>query len=206
MLRSHDAPARFASKVVLRLSGCIDWTGRLNTSGYAPFWDGTRMVRAHRWAWEAIHGPVPEGSELDHLCRRRCCVNPAHMEPVTHLVNVRRSGPANKVACRHGHLYAEHLVINSEGRRTCGLCRALRHPRKRPPIDVPGMKAMYEAGASTIDVARAFGVDSSTVSRRLRAAGCVMRPRGRHDHPTLAIDVGLALPSTAPRPSNQENP
>ncbi len=171
-----DAPARFATKVQLRPNGCVDWIGGLG-NGYGVFWDGHREVKAHRWAWEGINGPVPDGLVLDHLCRRTCCVNPAHLEAVTQAVNTRRGWAHNKVACKNGHLYRDHLVINSEGRRTCGLCIALRNPRVRPPLDVPAMKAMYEGGASTTEVGRAFGVHGSCVSRRLRDAGCVMRPR-----------------------------
>ena len=197
-----DAPARFASKVRLRLSGCVDWVGLLDTNGYGTFWNGTRTVKAHRWAWEALNGPVPEGLVLDHLCRRRCCVNPAHLEPVTQAVNTRRGWAANKVACKHGHLYADHLYVNSEGRRTCGLCRTLQQghaPKKR--IDVDRMVALYGSGLSTIQVGREMGLDASTVSRRLRRAGVTMRPPGSqvafaYDEAVIALhDAGYRSPA-----------
>lgn len=58
---------------------------------------------AHKVQWETVHGPVPDGLELDHLCRQRDCVNPAHLEPVTHAENMRRSSVARaEVAAAEG--------------------------------------------------------------------------------------------------------
>lgn len=73
--------------------GCWEWTGARQPDGrydYGMFWDGTRAVRAHRFAYELLVGPIPVGLELDHLCRNPPCVNPAHLEPVTHAENIRR--------------------------------------------------------------------------------------------------------------------
>ena len=85
-------------------NGCWEWTAGLFATGYGGFQYGGRPVAAHRWAYEALVGPIPEGLELDHLCRNRKCVNPAHMEPVTHKENtLRGEGPtaqnAKKQAC-----------------------------------------------------------------------------------------------------------
>ena len=73
-------------------TGCWLWVGSLKKNGYAQVWSSQKrcMVRAHRVYWERVHGPVPDGLELDHLCRRRSCVNPSHMEAVSHTENVRR--------------------------------------------------------------------------------------------------------------------
>jgi hypothetical protein len=75
---------------------CHIWTGKLDEKGYAK--SGTGY--AYRRNWERIHGPVPSGLELDHLCRQRDCVNPDHLEPVTHAENMRRGsfGRASGVA------------------------------------------------------------------------------------------------------------
>lgn len=62
----------------------------LDDDGYSRIWTDHRPRFAHRVTYEHYVGPVPEGLELDHLCRVRNCVNPAHLEPVTHLLNVRR--------------------------------------------------------------------------------------------------------------------
>lgn len=79
-------------------SRCWIWQGTVTSSGYGQIWDvQARRVRvAHRFMWEEANGPVPEGLELDHLCRVRNCVNPAHLEPVTRRENVHR-GSASKV-------------------------------------------------------------------------------------------------------------
>ncbi len=71
---------------------CWLWTMSLDGRGYGQMWDREKRTRvtAHRFLYEHIVGPVPEGLDLDHLCRVRHCVNPAHLEPVTRAENVRR--------------------------------------------------------------------------------------------------------------------
>lgn len=70
---------------------CWIWQKALNAGGYGVSWDGERTVVAHRLAYETFIGPIPEGLHLDHLCRVRACINPAHLEPVTQAENNRRS-------------------------------------------------------------------------------------------------------------------
>lgn len=77
------------NQYVVRDDGCWQWQGRLNAGGYGTLHiDGCNL--AHRWHWQNINGPVPDGLDLDHLCRNRACCNPAHLEPVTRRTNVRR--------------------------------------------------------------------------------------------------------------------
>lgn len=86
---------RFFAKVD-RTSDCWLWTGACDFGGYGVFTPniaGYGMVKAHRWLYECMVGPVPQGKELDHLCRVRKCVNPWHLEPVTKKENSRRSIP-----------------------------------------------------------------------------------------------------------------
>lgn len=73
-------------------AGCWEWKRALNWTGYGRVREPLtrRRIAAHRWVWEQKHGPVPEGLELDHLCRNRRCVNPDHLEPVTRVENARR--------------------------------------------------------------------------------------------------------------------
>lgn len=116
---------------------CWVWLGTVLNNGYGRFNRGDRHVVAHRFAYEAAVGPIPEGLDLDHLCRNRRCVNPAHLEPVTRSENLRRgdlhhnNGNRAKTACRHGHpLEGANLYLTPNGRRQCRECgrrRAREH-------------------------------------------------------------------------------
>lgn len=81
----------------VRKGDCWQWTGSLfQSTGYAQTWaDGTNRL-AHRVLYELLVGPIPVGLQLDHLCRNRSCVNPAHLEPVTAKVNMQRAYAAKK--------------------------------------------------------------------------------------------------------------
>jgi len=72
------------------LGECWLWTGRPDGRGYAQFKLGDRSPMAHRVAYEMLVCPIPDGLDLDHLCRVTMCVNPSHMDPVTREVNIQR--------------------------------------------------------------------------------------------------------------------
>jgi hypothetical protein len=97
--------------------------------GYGYFHFEGRKVLVHRWSYEHLIGQIPQGLDLDHLCRVRHCVNPKHLEPVIHRENVRRGqGWAGKHArvthCPRGHEYTEDNTYRyGNGARFCLRCR-----------------------------------------------------------------------------------
>ncbi len=76
-------------KVMPVVDGCWLWTAGLDRHGYGQVSHDDKMRRAHRVVYEALVGPIPEGLEIHHHCRVRSCVNPSHLEPVTHAQNMR---------------------------------------------------------------------------------------------------------------------
>lgn len=114
-------------------SGCWLWLGGLNANGYgvAPWRRGRGSTLAHVATYSKTIGPVPDGLEIDHLCRVRCCVNPDHLEAVTHKINSQRGECGkntgkimrSRTQCKRGHsLSGENLLITSNGGRRCRSC------------------------------------------------------------------------------------
>jgi hypothetical protein len=125
---AKSAEERFAASAALQDDGCVVWLGGKTAGGYGMFAEQTTgglntKVMAHRWAYEHAVGPIPEGLDLDHLCRNRACVNPAHLEPVTRMENIRRAA-ALKTNCPAGHPYdAENTYIRpGTVHRRCRTC------------------------------------------------------------------------------------
>lgn len=112
------------------LGPCWLWVCGLDRDGYGRFWDRDRELRAHRWAYQFLVGSVPPSLELDHLCRVRHCVNPHHLEPVTHLKNIRRGDHAEKTCCSQGHPFDATNTYQHRGKRFCRTCHRERE-RKR---------------------------------------------------------------------------
>lgn len=126
------------------LGPCWIWTAATDTKGYGKFFVGkiegkTKLRQAYRVAYELEVGPIPEGLDLDHLCRVRLCVNPLHLEPVTHRTNVLRGEgmPARGVLftrCPKGHPYDEENTYWYGNNRKCRKCRyeaGRRHAAKK---------------------------------------------------------------------------
>ena len=122
---------------------CIIWIRGQHEHGYGTFSPiKQRRVMAHRFAYEFFRGPIPEGLELDHLCRVTACVNPWHLEPVTHKVNVLRgvgllANRARQTHCKLGHPFTPENTYRFKTSRKCRTC-ALRiasefQKKKRKP-------------------------------------------------------------------------
>lgn len=104
---------------------CWLWTGHLDRYGYGQISVNNHREKAHRASFVAFMGAIPDGLVIDHLCRTRHCVNPAHLEPVAFAENIRRGvqHEATKTHCPAGHLYDETNTYQSNGRRGCRACR-----------------------------------------------------------------------------------
>jgi hypothetical protein len=133
MVRPGDLIRFHAGYAKDETSGCWTWTRPLHR-GYGRFRVvGFGSIRVHRFAYTALVGPIPDGLEIDHKCRNRACVNPAHLELVTHIENMRRA-VAVITHCPKGHPYSgknlRFRIRNGRAARMCGRCRDI-NTRKR---------------------------------------------------------------------------
>lgn len=108
-------------------ASCWEWQGYRMKAGHGRCRVDGRKVLVHRWVWEFLVGEIPDGLSLDHLCRNASCVNPEHLEPVTHRVNVLRgrapaAAHAKKTECPQGHPYDEQNTRVYRGSRYCITC------------------------------------------------------------------------------------
>lgn len=123
---------------------CYLWTGSVNDAGYGIVNCGElHQARAHRVVWEQERGPIPDGSQIDHLCRNRRCVRTSHLEPVTQQENIARglvdrfrNGMDTK--CVNGHEYTpDNTYYPPSGKpyyrrcRECNRIRSRKNNRKK---------------------------------------------------------------------------
>lgn len=126
-------------------TGCWNWNASQSTDGYGRFFlDGT-VRQASRVVYELLKGKIADGLELDHLCRNTRCVNPAHLEPVTHAENIRRGDLALGIRsaithCKNGHEFTpENTALrnrNGSVHRRCRKCNVnfvTAHRQRKEP-------------------------------------------------------------------------
>ena len=140
-------------------TACWPWLGYVyKKSGYGNAWRDGRTVMAHRWAYEQVHGPIPPGLVIDHLCHtpetcfgaclHRRCVNPQHLEAVTQKTNIRRGntgGRRQRTHCPSGHEYNEVNTYwwqkpNGNWTRYCRECLRLNCKKQWPKRKARGLK------------------------------------------------------------------
>lgn len=131
----NNAMSRFLSRIQLTPNECWEWTGTLDSGGYGQISIHSKHVLVHRFAYECLVGIIPDGLQIDHLCRNRRCVNPAHLELVTHQENCRRGDGGetsglqqrSKTHCPQGHPYdSVNTYHRPDGWRDCKICRRTR--------------------------------------------------------------------------------
>lgn len=145
-----SAEERFMAKVE-KSDGddCWMWIGSYDKAGgYGKFWLGNTKTGAHRASYELFVGPIPPGMDIDHLCHsfectegvacsHRRCVNPAHLEPVTHRENMLRGRgwagqQVRRTHCPRGHEYTdENTYVSPKGERSCRACRPMHNQRRK---------------------------------------------------------------------------
>lgn len=150
---------KLAARLLVKMSpepnGCIRWTGRIDHHGYSEIRITLgrlkyRKCRAHRVAYEVFVGPIPEGLTIDHLCRNQWCVNPAHLEPVTSVVNVMRGESpfarhARKTHCKHGHEFTPENTYHPRGIQTHRKCRECARQKDRRLLENAAFREKRQA-------------------------------------------------------------
>lgn len=136
---------------VRKTDGCWEWIATKNAYGYGVFVRNGSLKMAHRLSYEELVGPIPEGMQIDHLCRNPACINPAHLEAVTQRVNLLRgvgisARNAARTHCPQGHIYSDentYLRKTSSGgpARFCKICARFKSKwfRTRRQLIVSGL-------------------------------------------------------------------
>lgn len=124
----------YPERITITKAGCWLWH-KLNKCGYPCMASVDAVIFIPHRLSCTLDGKEIEGLDVDHLCRVRACVNPKHLEPVTHAENIRRSPFARKIACKHGHVFSkENTVIrthrNGRKQRVCLTCQKKKYEER----------------------------------------------------------------------------
>jgi hypothetical protein len=125
-------PPRFVEKIAVGLNGCWIWVGAKDHGGYGQFAVDRIPRFAHRHAWHLAGRALPDGMHLHHRCGTRTCVNPDHLELLTHRVHMGLHA-AEITHCKHGHEFTPEntYVYPASGRRDCRKCRTAYRAKHR---------------------------------------------------------------------------
>jgi hypothetical protein len=163
------------------LGPCLIYLGADNGNGYGQFRFNYRNGYAHRYAWERVNGPIPDGLTVDHLCRVRRCVEVTHLELVDGVTNYRR-GKAAQTHCPNGHEYNAQNTGSRRNRRQCLICQRDTWRRgcdkKRKSPDEPNLRIKYDQKIVRAQIAE-IQADKSTIAESARIIGCHPNYLGR---------------------------
>jgi hypothetical protein len=124
--RKIDAEIRFFSNVKDSKNkyGCWTWTGSRKQLGHGQISVSGRTEPAHRFSYQMLYGAVDLNLDIDHVCQNAWCVNPGHLEPVTHMENIRRAARPGMVFCKVGHKRIKsNIYIVRETYELCWECK-----------------------------------------------------------------------------------
>lgn len=123
---------RIAANTIMLPNGCHGWIASRAGHGYPSISVNGKHRLVHRITHEQMFGPIPKGKEAHHKCENKGCINPLHIQPVTHAENIQIADPrkwswlSKKTHCPKGHEYDEVNTYVWRGGRHCRSCRKAR--------------------------------------------------------------------------------
>lgn len=148
--RAPSVEEQFRTRITVDENGCWLWPTRLDRDGYGSIRVDGRHRSAHRVSYETFIGPIPDGLVIDHLCRRRNCVNPSHLEAVSQRENVLRGSSlfaqrAKATHCKRGHPFDEANTYRWGSFRACRMCRDAHAQRYRLRVSGKASEVGHDA-------------------------------------------------------------